>query len=501
MKDRIHRLREAIGHIGAKSLAAAILVIIATTVIASLIGNANYATEKKVLQQQGELNAKESAIEYDRCLLTRVNIVTVVGYAVDTMIASGKDNSEIVKFITDETNYIIATLDPSTTGIYGWINEEYLDGAGWVPDEDYVATERPWYIQTLKSNQEITFVEPYLDMQTNTVMMTVSDLMNDGKSVVAMDVSLDRLQQIVEKVASATAGSQAFILDTSGIVVAHSNLDELGKNYLEEADSLGGAIARKILDEKQMQFDLKMDEGNYSVYVDQLQGGWYSVSLIDSDVWYRPLQRTTLLFSVILVVIVVFLCFVFLRLNAKNQALQRLHNRVYQEEKRGNEFQMLSETDRMTGLYDRVCGEHKVEDLLALGTGGMFLVLDIDHFKSFNDTYGHQYGDQVILAVADALRSTFRANDITMRLGGDEFGVFAVGIADRAMGEAIIRRLFDHLDAIEIAELRKEKFSISVGAVLCTGQEDLTFDKLYASADSAMYASKKTSGNSFAFSG
>ncbi len=104
MKDRIRRLREAIGHIGAKSLAAAILVIIATTVIASLIGNANYATEKKVLQQQGELNAKESAIEYDRCLLTRVNIVTVVGYAVDTMIASGKDNSEIVKFITDETN-------------------------------------------------------------------------------------------------------------------------------------------------------------------------------------------------------------------------------------------------------------------------------------------------------------------------------------------------------------------------------------------------------------
>ena len=501
MKDRIHRLREAIGHIGAKSLAAAILVIIATTVIASLIGNANYATEKRVLQQQGELNAKESAMEYDRCLLTRVNIVTVVGYAVDTMIASGKDNSEIVKFINDETNYIIATLDPSTTGIYGWINEEYLDGAGWVPDDDYVATERPWYIQTLKSDQEITFVEPYLDMQTNTVMMTVSDLMSDGKSVVAMDVSLDPLQQIVEKVASATAGSQAFILDTSGIVVAHSNLDELGKNYLEEADSLGGAIARKILDEKQMQFDLKMDEGNYSVYVDQLQGGWYSVSLIDSDVWYRPLQRTTLLFSVILVVIVVFLCFVFLRLNAKNQALQRLHNRVDQEEKRGNEFQMLSETDRMTGLYDRVCGEHKVEDLLALGTGGMFLVLDIDHFKSFNDTYGHQYGDQVILAVADALRSTFRANDITMRLGGDEFGVFAVGIADRAMGEAIIRRLFDHLDAVEIAELRKEKFSISVGAALCTGHEDLTFDKLYAAADSAMYASKKISGNSFAFSG
>ena len=59
-----------------------------------------------------------------------------------------------------------------------------------------------------------------------------------------------------------------------------------------------------------------------------------------------------------------------------------------------------------------------LDELLSIKSTGMFLELDIDHFKKINDTYGHQAGDQVILAVADALRSTFRSNDITIRLAG-----------------------------------------------------------------------------------
>ena len=56
-------------------------------------------------------------MEYD--LLTRANAVAVVGYVVDEMLSSGVDNSEIRDYIPNETGYIIATLDPNTTGIYG----------------------------------------------------------------------------------------------------------------------------------------------------------------------------------------------------------------------------------------------------------------------------------------------------------------------------------------------------------------------------------------------
>ena len=111
----------------------------------------------------------------------------------------------------------------------------------------------------------------------------------------------------MEQVSSTVEGSQAFVLDTSGIVVAHSDMDQLGLNYLNNPGTLENTVARRILEEGQMQFDLKTYEGNFSVYADKLQGGWYSVSLINSDIWYRPLRNTMIIFSVILALVMVYL--------------------------------------------------------------------------------------------------------------------------------------------------------------------------------------------------
>ena len=499
MKDLIRKIRNALKHIGARFILIALAVLLLTAGIAVYSGRHLLATEKEVLRSRGEINAREAAQEYDRCLITRVNIVTLVGRTVENMLTSGSDNEKIKAYLTEQTNNIVVTLDPSTTGLYGWINREYLDGAGWVPDADYVATERPWYTETMESDREITFVRPYLDLQTNTIMMTVSDLMRDGESVLAMDVSLEPIQQIVEKVSAATEGGQAFVLDDSGIVVAHSDKNQLGKNFLNETDSPGGAVAQKILVDGQMQFDLQTGEGNYSVYVDKLEGGWFSISLINADIWYRPLTQAMIIFYAILAVVVFFLAYFFLKMYAKNRTLQRLHTRIHLEESRGEKWKALSETDRMTGLSDRVSGERMVDELLKSGHSGMFIEADIDRFKSINDTYGHQTGDLVIQAVADALRATFRSNDIMIRLGGDEFCVYAVGINDREMGQAIISRLFERVQRIQVEGLPSGRISISTGAVIHTEKDEASFAELYACADRAMYRSKNIRGNSLTF--
>lgn len=499
MKNLIRKLRNTLKYIGIRSLLIAFIVFLLTAGIAVYTGRHLLAMEKEVLTQRGELNAQEAAMEYDRCLLTRANTVTLVGQTVENMLASGSTNEMIKAYLTEQTNNIVATLDPSTTGLYGWINKEYLDGAGWVPDADYVPTERPWYTETIESNHEITFVKPYLDMQTGTIMMTVSDLMKDGESVLAMDVSLDPIQKIVEEVSATTEGSQAFVLDNSGIVVAHSDKNQLGRNYLTEAESLGGAVARKILDEGQMKFDIQTAEGNYSVYVDKLEGDWFSISLINADIWYRPLTRAMIIFYAILALVVLLLAFFFLKMFAKNRALQRLNMRIHQEESQGEKWKELSEKDRMTGLFDRISGERTVNELLQSGNSGMFIEVDIDQFKSINDTYGHQTGDQVILGVADALRATFRSNDVMIRLGGDEFGIYAVGIIDRNMGRTIISRLFEKIKSLQVPGISQGKITISAGAVIHTEEDEASFADLYAGADKAMYRSKKIRGNSLTF--
>ena len=69
------------------------------------------------------------------------------------------------------------------------------------------------------------------------------------------------------------------------------------------------------------------------------------------------------------------------------------------------------------------------------------------------------------------------------------------------LGDSLVRRLFEHLVAQEIPELSGRKISISVGAALCSGDKTASFDDLYAKVDSAMYISKKSSGNVLTFAG
>ena len=95
--------------------------------------------------------------------------------------------------------------------------------------------------------------------------------------------------------------------------------------------------------------------------MDKLEGGWYSVSMINADIWYRPLTRAIVIFCVILGLIVFFLAYFFLKMYAKNRALQRAQMRIHLEESRGEKWKALSETDRMTALFDRVSGERMVE--------------------------------------------------------------------------------------------------------------------------------------------
>ena len=245
-----------------KTIAITLAVLIATVGISAFIGIHVHGMQKEILQQKGELIAKESAREYDRYIFTRMSILQRVAYSVEEL--SLQRNENVLAFLTNETNYILNMLGAETTGLYGWINGEFLDGAGWVPDEGFVATERPWYKQAMTSGRKITFVDPYLDAQTHTMMITIAELLKDGESVVALDVSLDHIQRIVMDVASRVEGSQALVLNSDGVVIAHSDENQLGQNYSisSEENPLGHMIAQRILEEGHSVFEVSTKEAN-----------------------------------------------------------------------------------------------------------------------------------------------------------------------------------------------------------------------------------------------
>lgn len=162
-----------------------------------------------------------------------------------------------------------------------------------------------------------------------------------------------------------------------------------------------------------------------------------------------------------------------------------------------NRLLVLSETDPLTKICNRGSGERRTERLIADGTPGMFCLLDVDKFKTINDSFGHTVGDKALIAVAECLKKCFQGC-VVMRLGGDEFSVFAPEVTTENHGADMINEFFEEISGTDIPEMFGRKITVSMGAVLCT-EKNIKFDRMYAMADNAMYFCKSTPGNKYQF--
>lgn len=154
-----------------------------------------------------------------------------------------------------------------------------------------------------------------------------------------------------------------------------------------------------------------------------------------------------------------------------------------------------AETDGLTGLWNRNTFQSMVEDYLDGDNTGAFMMIDIDFFKSVNDTYGHLVGDNVLKTSAAAMRNVLRESDIIGRQGGDEFVVFCRGIKNR---EDAINKAVQIQDAWRsiIPEGATTIITASIG-VSMSPRHGSTFRELYNSADAALYIAKKRGRDCF----
>ncbi len=116
------------------------------------------------------------------------------------------------------------------------------------------------------------------------------------------------------------------------------------------------------------------------------------------------------------------------------------------------------------------------------------LVVDLNDFKRINDTYGHLVGDEVLRAVAMAIRGVARADDMVARLGGDEFVILARG-ADEEAGARLAQRVTDAVDALSVGT-RDGAITLSASVGVATASSGAEAALLLAEADRAMYAVK-----------
>jgi len=172
---------------------------------------------------------------------------------------------------------------------------------------------------------------------------------------------------------------------------------------------------------------------------------------------------------------------------------------------RNRELEELSTIDALTGLYNRGDFQtglmNKVRNMRAGQEAGLSLLfLDIDNFKSYNDTFGHLEGDFVLKKVAEAMRAALRAEDVACRYGGEEFSVILCCDAESAIviAERVRRTIEDTCS--DFADKRiKRGTTVSIG-IATLGLEADSPEKLVKVADARMYEAKKR-GKNRVFSG
>jgi diguanylate cyclase (GGDEF)-like protein/PAS domain S-box-containing protein len=150
--------------------------------------------------------------------------------------------------------------------------------------------------------------------------------------------------------------------------------------------------------------------------------------------------------------------------------------------------------DALTGLPNRVLLEDRLQQACARLHGDReavsVLFIDLDQFKSVNDTFGHNVGDQVLVEIAGRLRQVVRSVDTVARLGGDEFVAFCEALPPHEVHE-VVQRIQDAIGIPLMISGEAIRIGASIG-VESTHDPSVTFDELLARADQAMYRQKRS---------
>ncbi|MBR1397631.1 MAG: cache domain-containing protein [Selenomonadaceae bacterium] len=216
---------------GEEKRAAIKTILLSATVITFFVAiilsyyNMLYNNTRDNIIKDGQTAAMQSTAYLDEYLSIAIHAVELTSYTLDDMIKNNRTNGEILEYLKWQSTAVSSTVFENFTGIYGYINDSFIDSIGWAPDpgEYFVATERPWYVAPMANNGKLTIVDPYLDAQTKTINMAVGKRLADGKSVIAIDIALDRIQKIIEKTVESGKVDYVAIMDSNDKVAAHSD--------------------------------------------------------------------------------------------------------------------------------------------------------------------------------------------------------------------------------------------------------------------------------------
>lgn len=186
------------------------------------------------------------------------------------------------------------------------------------------------------------------------------------------------------------------------------------------------------------------------------------------------------------------------RLGEANAAIERMHIDLdHAHRALAQAHALLAERvrrDAMTGVLNRDGFFQAIAQTVPPGAGGTLLVIDVDHFKAINDSYGHQTGDEALKLIASTVAGCIRDGDLVGRIGGEEFAVFLTG-ADEVEAAAMAERIRAAVAGLSLATEGGGEHALSVSIGGAGNLRTVALAELMLRADRHLYEAKRAGRN------
>ena len=361
-----------------------IIVLIAVFVFISLFtANKMYNATVDEVDQVSSISLERIRMDFQDTLNTAANALNNYALEADRLVSAGASQELIGKTV----NEIKQTQLLKTDGVNF---NAYIAGPGWeiIPDfdkpDDYHATERVWYVGAVANKGELFVSEPYLDSMTKELCYTMSKVLSDGKTVVAMDFTLSDVQKSVNRMGA--GDFTAIIVSKDLLVVGYTDLELVGTDVFDTLPQYYSVLDRVTSSYNNVSFTDTVNNETVTVFSSETNNQWYMVLIASDEALYGEtydeIAITVLVFLAILIaILVIYIINVRKRIESENiiENRNKFITGLTDELKEPiSSIMKLSDSDRLNNSID------VKEDIESIRESSLVLSQKIENISSYS---------------------------------------------------------------------------------------------------------------------
>ncbi len=278
-----------------------------------------YNTSADSIYETGSDKAVSTADEIENYLTLATSTLKVTADTVDMMVINGESPDRIRQYLTRETENQKLEFDENFTGLYGYVNGEYMDGSGWTPPEGYDARQRDWYKAAIEAEGKTVIVPPYVDAHTHSIVITIAKLIsgkdaNGDPNVAALDVVANHVQEVIQQIDIGGKG-YAMIINDDGMIVAHHDPELNGENI---KDIFGEDLFEMFMANPRGTINTDIDGEDCILFESCAMDQWYVIIVAEKSDLLEEVN-SQLMINVIVSLVIFALISLFYYLGYKNE--------------------------------------------------------------------------------------------------------------------------------------------------------------------------------------